>query len=399
MLELETTTLVKAMSTPTSALPTQHYVDTKKHLWLLSLVSPFAAPLGPILYLWTGQTLWLWLFLAFFYVGVPLLDVAFGQDRQNPPESAVPALENDPYYRWITYLLVPVIAFGFFFNVIFLATHHLAPLYWLAVAITTGSLLGFGLNLGHEMGHKKRGLDRFLALLTLSLGGYGHFSIEHNRGHHRHVATPEDPATSRMGEHIYEFMLREIPGGFKRAWTLETERLARAGLSKWHVSNEMLQTTAMTAILYTALIALFGWPMVPVLAVVAFWGAFQLTSANYIEHYGLLRQKLPNGEYERCAPHHSWNSNHLVSNLIVFQLQRHSDHHANPARSYQSLRDFPDLPSLPSGYFAMFLIAYVPPLWFAVMNPRLVNAVGRQANRINFKPGHKAKMTALYNLN
>ena len=381
-----------------ATLPSTGYKDRKKYLWLLSVIAPFAAPLGPIMYLWTGHTQWLWVFLAFFYLGLPVLDYVFGEDKQNPPENAVPELENTRYYRVITYLLVPIITFGFLFNVIFLATHDLHWIHWLAVAITTGSLLGFGLNLGHEMGHKKRKLDKALALFTLSLGGYGHFSIEHNRGHHRDVATPEDPATSRMGQHIYEFMLREIPGAFKRAWHLEGERLERKGKSRWSAGNEILQASAMTVVLYAALIALFGWPMVPVLAVVAFWGAFQLTSANYIEHYGLMRQKLPNGEYERCAPHHSWNSNHLVSNLVVFQLQRHSDHHANPARSYQSLRDFPELPTLPSGYFGMFLLAYVPPLWFAVMNPRLLAVAGKNAQKINIQPGKREHMIQRYAL-
>ena len=381
-----------------NTLPATQYKDPKKYLWLLSVIAPFAAPLGPIMYLYTGHTQWLWIFLAFFYIGLPVLDFMFGEDKQNPPEQAVPELENTTYYRVITYLLVPIITLGFLFNVIFLATHDLHWLHWLAVAITTGSLLGFGLNLGHEMGHKKRKFDKALALFTLSLGGYGHFSIEHNRGHHRDVATPEDPATSRMGEHIYEFMLREIPGAFKRAWKLEGERLERAGKSRWNVGNEMLQAGAMTVVLYTALIAIFGLPMVPVLAVVAFWGAFQLTSANYIEHYGLMRQKLPNGEYERCAPHHSWNSNHLVSNLVVFQLQRHSDHHANPARSYQSLRDFPELPSLPSGYFGMFLVAYVPPLWFAVMNPRLLEVAGKNAQKINIHPPKRERVIRRYSL-
>ncbi|MCZ8014515.1 MAG: alkane 1-monooxygenase [Limnobacter sp.] len=379
-------------------LPAIQYKDPKKYMWLLSVIAPFGAPLGPIMYMYTGHTQWLWVFLAFFYLGLPVLDYMFGEDKQNPPEQAVPELENTAYYKVITYLLVPIITFGFLFNVIFLATHDLHWMHWLAVAITTGSLLGFGLNLGHEMGHKKRKLDKALALFTLSLGGYGHFSVEHNRGHHRDVATPEDPATSRMGEHIYEFMLREIPGAFKRAWHLEGERLERAGKSRWNVGNEILQAGAMTLVLYTALIATFGLAMVPVLAVVAFWGAFQLTSANYIEHYGLMRQKLPNGQYERCAPHHSWNSNHLVSNLVVFQLQRHSDHHANPARSYQSLRDFPELPSLPSGYFGMFLIAYVPPLWFAVMNPRLLAVAGKNAQKINIQPRKRERMIRRYAL-
>lgn len=378
--------------------PTGAYKDTKKALWLFSVIAPLAAPLGPFLYLQTGHTFWLWAFLAFFYLVVPVLDIVFGEDTQNPPESAVPQLEETRYYRYITYAVVPILVFSFIYNVVFLATQDLAPVYWWTVALTTGSMLGFGLNLGHEMGHKKRSLDKGLALLTLSLGGYGHFSVEHNRGHHRHVATPEDPATSRMGENIYGFMFREMPGGFIRAWRLEKERLMRKGMGAWRIQNEVLQGLALTTALYTGLIALYGWPMVTVLAVVAFWGAFQLTSANYIEHYGLLRQKKADGTYENCQPHHSWNSNHLVSNLVVFQLQRHSDHHANPARSYQSLRDFPNLPTLPSGYFGMFLVAYIPPLWFAVMDPKVVEHSKGQAARINMLPRKRERLMKRFSL-
>lgn len=374
------------------------YRDPKKWMWLFSVIVPMIAPLGPWLYLQTGQTLWLWIFLAVIYVAGPLLDMLVGEDRQNPPESAVPALEADPFYRRITYVTVPVLAFGFFYNVIFLATHELAWQHWLAVALTTGVLLGFGLTLSHEMGHKKRPLDRFLALFTLSLGGYGHFSIEHNRGHHRHVATPEDPASSRMGETIYTFVLREIPGAFFRAWELEKERLERLGKSAWSLGNEMLLAGLMTVAMYGTLIYLYGTPVLPVLAVVAFWGAYQLTSANYIEHYGLVRQRREDGRYELCQPHHSWNSNHIITNLMLFQLQRHSDHHAHPTRSFQSLRDFPSLPTLPSGYFGMFLIAYVPPLWFRVMNRRLLKAVGNDSRRINFAPGQREQLIRAYGI-
>ena len=148
----------------------------------------------------------------------------------------------------------------------------------------------------------------------------------------------------------------------------------------------------------TGLLASFGLQLLPFLLITAFWGAFQLTSANYVEHYGLLRQKLANGRYEQCQPHHSWNSNHLVSNLVVFQLQRHSDHHANPARGFQSLRDFPELPSLPSGYFGMFLVAYVPPLWFKIMNKRLLDVVGKRADDINMLPSKRDLLIQRYGL-
>ena len=201
-----------------------------------------------------------------------------------------------------------------------------------------------------------------------------------------------------MGESIYRFVLREMPGAFRRAWRLEAQRLQRSGHRAWHQGNEILQAGAVTALLYGGLTALYGAPMLAAALPVAFWGAFQLTSANYIEHYGLQRRRLADGRYERCAPHHSWNSNHIVSNLVLFHLQRHADHHAHPGRSYQSLRDFPDLPRLPSGYFGMFLIAYLPPLWFRVMDPRVVQAVSADAARINFAPGQRAVLSQRWGL-
>ncbi len=363
------------------------YRDRKRYGWLLSVFGPALALAGPLSHSWGADgAFWFFLPLLVFYGVVPLLDQLLGEDLSNPPEADVPRLESDAYYRAINYAVVPVLWFTTLFNCIFLATHTLPWASWLATVMATGAVLGFGLNLSHELGHKRDRLGRKLALFNSALGAYGHFSIEHNRGHHRHVSTPEDPASARMGESIYRFVLREMPGAFLRAWQLESERLINRGMSRWHFENEILQAGAVTVLLYGGLIALYGGPMVPVLALVAFWGAFQLTSANYIEHYGLQRRRLPNGGYERCQPHHSWNSNHLVSNLVVFQLQRHSDHHAHPARSYQSLRDFPDLPRLPSGYFGMFLIAYVPPLWFAVMDRRVVEAVRRDADCINFLP-------------
>lgn len=378
------------------ALP---YRDRKRPLWLLSLFVPTFGLIGPALYLLVSPSeLWLWLSPLFFYFGIPLLDALIGEDPSNPPESEVPALEADPYYRWITYLLVPVLWASFIAICVFVASQPLSATGLLAMIINTGGGLGFAINLGHEMGHKKSTLERWLAKLALVPACYGHFYIEHNRGHHRDVATPVDPASSRMGESIYRFVLREMPGGFRRAWQLERERLARCGKSPWSLDNEVLQPALISLALYGALVAALGWQILPFLLLSAFWGAFQLTSANYLEHYGLLRRKLENGRYEVCQPHHSWNSNHLFSNWALFHLQRHSDHHAHPTRRYQSLRNFPDLPRLPSGYFGMFLLAYVPPLWFRLMNPRLIEAVQGDAARINFQPGLRERLMRRYGL-
>ncbi len=383
---------------PTPAMD-QPYRDRKRYLWLISLFVPTLGLLGPALYLLVSANVsWLWLSPAFFYFGIPLLDALIGEDQSNPPEEAVPGLEADAYYRWITYLLVPLLWLGFILNAAFVATQSLPWYGVLAMIISTGGGMGFAINLGHEMGHKKSELERWLGKLALALCCYGHFFVEHNRGHHRDVATPVDPASSRMGEHIYRFLLREMPGGYRRAWQLEKERLARCNKSVWSLDNEVLQPALISLALYGGLVAVFGLALLPYLLLTAFWGGFQLTSANYLEHYGLLRRKLDNGRYEICQPQHSWNSNHLFSNWALFHLQRHSDHHAHPTRRYQSLRNFADLPRLPSGYFGMYLLAYCPPLWFRVMNPRLLAAVHGDAARINFQPGLREQLMQRYGL-
>lgn len=374
------------------------YRDHKRRLWLASLFVPVAGFGGPLAYLATGQAWILWLPLLFYYGAIPLLDVIIGEDRSNPPEEVVPQLENDPYYRHITYALVPIIWALYLFGVWFVGTQPLPVHAVFAMIIAIGGTVGFGINLGHELGHKKTGHERWLAKFVLALCAYGHFFIEHNRGHHRDVATPEDPASARMGESIWGFVCREIPGAARRAWRLEARRLAREGRSAWSPRNEILQPAAITVVLWGSLIGAFGVAVLPFLIGVALWGAFQLTSANYIEHYGLLRRKLADGRYERTQPHHSWNSNHMISNWATFHLQRHSDHHAHPTRRYQSLRHFEDLPTLPNGYFGMFLIAYVPALWYAVMDKRLIEQVHRDPARINFDPRKRERLLRKHDL-
>jgi alkane 1-monooxygenase len=249
-----------------------------------------------------------------------------------------------------------------------------------------GVIGGFGINTGHELGHKNNRADRLAARLVLAVPFYGHFTVEHNAGHHTQVATPEDSASARFGESIYQFALREIPGGLRRAWQLESKRLQRRGYSRWGWRNEILQSYAISLVLYLGLLISFGMITLPFLLLQTAYAWWQLTSANYIEHYGLLREKLPNGRYERCQPRHSWNANHLASNLVLFHLERHSDHHSYAARHYQSLRHYDDVPQLPSGYFGMFLLAYVPYLWRKVMDARVLELVDGDITRVNRAP-------------
>jgi alkane 1-monooxygenase len=382
----------------TADLHAEPYRDHKRYAWLLSLLIPTTVLIGPALMLNSGEAWMLWLPVVFFYTIVPLLDRILGEDQSNPPESAVPALDADLYYRWVTYLLAPVLWAAFIFSAWFVSRFDLPLHAMFAMVLISGSVGGFCINLGHELGHKNTQLEKWLAKIVLAPSGYGHFFIEHNRGHHRDAATPADPASSRMGESIYRFVLREMPGAWFRAWELEKSRLQKAGLPVFSLHNEIIQPALLTLALWSGLVAWLGWNVLPFLVVASFWANFQLTSANYIEHYGLLRGQRAPGKYEACQPHHSWNSNHIFSNWILFHLQRHSDHHAHPLRRYQSLRHFDNLPTLPSGYFAMFLVAYIPPLWRAVMDPRLLASVGRDTANINIDPQSRATLIARYGL-
>jgi alkane 1-monooxygenase len=349
-----------------------HYVDRKRWLWLLSV----AYPLQPLLAIWlhfkTGNELWFLLPLVVNYVVAPLVDWAIGEDSNNPPEEVVMQLDQDPYYRRLTFAVVPL-HFMTLIVCVWYATEQ--PLSWwgfVLLAVIAGMTAGLAINTGHELGHKNSKFEKSLARIVLAVAAYGHFSVEHNRGHHKDVSTPSDPASARMGESIYKFARREIPGAFRRAWQVERERLTLRNKPIWHRSNPILQSYAITAALSLLLILLFGFLVIPFLLIHNLFAYWQLTSANYIEHYGLLRERDVKGRYERCQPHHSWNSNHIVSNLVLFHLERHSDHHTYPLRRYQSLRHFDDLPSLPNGYFGMYVLAYIPWLWFRVMDKRLM---------------------------
>jgi alkane 1-monooxygenase len=374
------------------------YSDKKRYLWLNSVLMPLLPLMGVFFFYRTGQEWTLCLPLMINYTLIPALDWLIGSDTNNPPEELVPQLESDTYYRLLTFITVPMHFLVLIVMAYVIGTNDVSWWVVLVSAIIAGGYSGLGINTAHEMGHKQTKIEQLLAKITLAVPAYGHFCVEHNRGHHVLVATPEDPASSRMGESIYAFTLREIPGTFVRGWNLEKTRLNKQGKSAWSVHNDILQSYLLSAALQGTLIYAFGWIMLPFLAVHNFWAWYQLTSANYIEHYGLLREKQENGRYERCQPHHSWNANYIMSNLALFHLQRHSDHHANPIRRYQSLRNFADIPELPNGYYGMYILAYFPSLWFRVMDPRLIALPHIQGDlsKVNIAPSKREQIMARY---
>ena len=385
----------------TAALPSGeaiHYVDRKRWLWSLSVLYPLQPFLGIWLHAETGIEAWLLLPLFLGYVVAPTLDWILGEDKNNPPEEVVIQLDRDRYYRLLTYAVVPLHFAALIGAAWWAGTQELSWWAFIGLAAVAGMTSGLGINTGHELGHKKSQFERNLAKIVLAVPVYGHFWIEHNRGHHRDVSTPEDPASSRMGESIYKFALREVPGAFNRAWAIEKDRLERRGRSVWNSNNQILQSMALSVVVQFGLLLVFGWLMIPFLIIHNILAWWQLTSANYVEHYGLLRLKEPNGKFERCQPWHSWNSNHIYSNLVLFHLERHSDHHAHPLRRYQSLRHFDDLPTLPSGYFGSYLLAYVPWLWYRIMDKRLLALSHIQGDlaKVNIDPDKRQAICEKY---
>ncbi|MCA8020502.1 alkane 1-monooxygenase [Burkholderia metallica] len=376
--------------------PASGWSDGKRYLWLLGALTITLPMLAAQLALSTGLHVFWWFGPLFAFGVIPILDTLIGDDRDNPPEAVVPHLERERYYRLIVYLATVVEYVAFFMCVRIVGTHALAWYDYVGFALSLGAATGISINTAHELGHKTNRFERWLAKITLAPVAYGHFYVEHNRGHHVRVATAEDPASARYGESFWAFLPRTVTGSIRSAWRLEKARLERLGHSPWTWRNEVLHAWAMTVVVWGIAIAMAGKVVIPFLVIQAVYGASLLEVVNYVEHYGLGRRKLPSGRYERCTPQHSWNSNHVVTNLFLYQLQRHADHHANPTRSYQALRHFDDSPQLPAGYATMILFAYVPPLWYRVMNPRVVAHYGGDMAQSNIRPSIRARVLAQY---
>jgi alkane 1-monooxygenase len=393
---------------PNSTVPTgstDGWRDRKRHLWLIGLVVPSLAFIGYGAWALTGFGGFFWIGPVVILVIVPAIDLFAGLDRSNPPDDVIEALEQDRYYRWITYLFLPIQYLGFV-GAFALMVHgdpfgngDLATIDKIGLAVSIGCIGGIGINTAHELGHKRESHERWLSKIALAQSFYGHFYIEHNRGHHVRVATPEDPASSRLGENFYQFWPRTVLGSLRSAWRLEKRRYARRDQHPFRLGNDVLNAWLMSAVLWGAMVAWLGVGILPYLVVQAVVGLSLLEVVNYMEHYGMLRQKVGAGErrrYERVDPSHSWNSNNIATNVLLYHLQRHSDHHANPTRRYQALRDFEESPVLPTGYAGMIVLAAVPAVWRRVMDPRVLAHFDGDVSRANISPRKREKYLARY---
>ncbi len=323
---------------------------------------------------------WNFLSIIFVFIIVTTIDHLTGVDTENISAASSAIVSEEFFYRFITYVWAYVqlafVIWGAYAVSLNKLTHWFDWIgFVIGFSLVTG---GIGITVAHELGHKKSTTEQFYSKLLLMTVCYMHFFIEHNRGHHVQVATPADSATARRGENFYAFWFRSVFHGYGHAWQLVKESLNRKGFAVLNIRNEMIWFALLPIVFCIVLTLVISnltgrvvWE-VPIFFFAQSILAFSLLElVNYIEHYGIVRRTDATGKYERVNPFHSWNASHLISNFFLFQLQRHSDHHANAIKRYQVLNHYDESPQLPFGYPTMILMALVPPLWFARMNPLL----------------------------
>lgn len=312
-----------------------------------------------------------WCTLLYAYLIIPLLELFFKSDQSNLEEDQEKKMLNNRGFDIMVYFMVFIQVFLLYKFLVIVNSVAFTTFEKVGVVGGMGICCGvLGINVAHELGHRRNKFEQFLSKILLLTSLYMHFFIEHNRGHHKHVSTKEDPSSARKGELVYTFWFRSIILAYLSAWKLEASRLNAERQTLFTLKNEMLLFQIVQVMLLAVICYFFGLNTMLLFVLAAIIGIIQLETVNYIEHYGLSRTK-KNGRYERVQPSHSWNSNHIIGRLTLFELSRHSDHHYMASRKYQILRHHEDSPQMPTGYPGMMLLSLIPPLWFYVMHRRI----------------------------
>ncbi|MEC8886282.1 MAG: alkane 1-monooxygenase [Pseudomonadota bacterium] len=376
-------------------------IDKKRRWWLLSPGLPMIGvgilagyQFGPK---WTRKLFALSGPIVLHAI-IPAFDAVIGNDENNPTDDDVQSLVKDPYYDRLVKMFIPIQMAANVYAAYLVSRKDTPMLDRILLGISMGAINGIAVTTAHELSHRPNKSDHMLSHATLMPLFYNHFRVEHPYGHHKRAATPEDPASSQMGESFYQFWPRTVFGGIKSGIEIEARRLKRKGLPFFSKDNELLQGWAMSAMFHAGLIKTFGTQIIPYLATQAFYGISLFEIINYIEHYGLKREQKEDGSYARTMPEHSWNNNNVVTNLFLYQLQRHSDHHAYPTRPFQALRHFEEAPELPSGYATMLLPALIPSWWFKMMDQRVYDHYQGDLNKANIHPKRRAELMQKFNV-
>lgn len=323
-------------------------------------------------YSFMRQGIYCWLPVLYAFIVIPSLELILPVNNSNMDKAREHLAQHNPVYDIILYLIVIFQYYALWIFIKGITKSDLSVSDITGRVLSMGLLCGtFGINVGHELGHRKRSAERMLARLLLLSGLYMHFYIEHNKGHHKNVATPDDPSSARRGQSIYSFWPQTIVGTHKKAWQIAIKE-ARKERRLWPlIFNEMfLYQFIQLAFLFWMLV-IFGKIATGFFILAAIIGILLLEAVNYIEHYGLSRMWKEEGYYEKVKPHHSWNSDHVIGRLMLFELTRHSDHHYQATRKYQLLRHVDGSPQMPTGYPGMILLSLLPPLWFRVVHAKM----------------------------
>lgn len=320
----------------------------------------------------TGWMVWGTLLYAFMLI--PVAELMIKPSEKNMDKAEEEISKKDRLYDYMLYSFVILQFVALYIFLFSLQQPNLAAIDIAGRIATMGLLCGvFGINVAHELGHRNNRFEQGLAKASLLTSLYMHFFIEHNKGHHKNVATPQDPSSARYNEPVYLFYCRTIAYSYLSAWHIANEEQRKKGLPIFHLKNEMLQAHLIQILLVVSIYFLLGTTIMLYFIIAAFIGILLLETVNYIEHYGLQRRETSPGKFERALPHHSWNSNHILGRLMLFELSRHSDHHYLASRKYQILQHHANAPQLPTGYPGSMILAMLPPLWFFVMNNRIKN--------------------------
>lgn len=331
----------------------------------------FTIPITVFISLYAGG-IWSFTSILYGFMLLPILESLLPDATANLEAAEEEMAKKDRTYDILLYLNVPIQYGLLIFFLWSVKQGGQTTLELIGMTLSMGLSCGvIGINVAHELGHRKPIFEQGLAKALLLTSLYMHFIIEHNRGHHKNVSTDDDPASARRGEGIYAFWFRSVRDSIISAWQLEAKRMRHEHKKVWSAGNQMLQFASLELGLLMAILVIFGWLPLLLFIAAATMGFLLLETINYIEHYGLRRRQKSSGLYERVMPWHSWNSSHIFGRLVLYELTRHSDHHYMASRPYQVLRHMEEAPQLPAGYPAMMLLSLIPALWFRVMDKRV----------------------------
>jgi len=307
----------------------------------------------------------------YVFLFIPIVELFLPTHLSTFSEQESKSRLKDKFFDWLLYLNVPIVYLILFYGLYSFANSDLQPYEYFGFALSLGILLATNaVNVAHELGHRKNKFDVFVTRLLLLPCLYMHFTMEHNYGHHKNVATELDPASAKKGQSLYHFWITSVFGQYKNAWQIQMKLLKNKKASFVSSENNLLLFLIYQKLYLTTIYALLGEGALMLAFLVGVISFLFLETINYIEHYGLSRKKVGN-KYERVQNTHSWNSDHIMGRIILYELTRHSDHHFRASKRYQVLESLEDSPRLPFGYPMSMLLAFVPPLWFALMHPVL----------------------------